>query len=147
MRMNQTVITASGMDNCSHGRLVKICEKGKKNSLNHSYIQIHPTWKPAFLWKHQGIEPESDIFVCVGHFKAAHLNSNENSSVYCAEVRDRVKQILSWWTISLHESLSWIVMEIQALGLVRDTFISISSIMEGRLWKMISWDSRFHHCW
>jgi len=38
-------------------------------------------------------------------------------------------------------------MEIQTLGLVRDTFISISSIMEGGLWKLISWDSRFRHCW
>lgn len=145
--MNQAVITVSGMGNCSHGRLVKICEKGKKNSLNRSYIQIHLTGKPAFFRKDQGIEWEFNFFVCVGRFKAAHLSSNEKSSVYCAQVRDRVKQILSWQTISLHESLSWIVMEIQALGLVRATFISISSIMEGRLWKMISWDSRFHHCW
>jgi len=46
IRMDQIVITVSGMDNCSQEGLVKTCEKGKKNLVNHDYIQIQT---PAFF--------------------------------------------------------------------------------------------------
>lgn len=135
--------TVSDANNCSHGRLVNTRGKreGKKLIIKPWSHPDPSHMKPAAfqgapgywtrLWFHSVF-----ILEC--------CTSKANSGVHCAGVRQEVKQILSWWTISLRESLSWIVMETRALGLLPDTFISLSSTMAGRLWKRISWDGRFY---